>query len=279
MRLHRTRPFLRAYHLLPHALLNRAALALSRAERPRFLVDAAIRRWIRRGGIDMREFEEADYPSVEAFFLRRLRPGARPLGPGIVSPADGTIIEAGPLDPARPLLVKGRPISVERLVNGARHALPLAPLGGGAVASIFLSPDGYHRLHAPAAGTIDRVQWIPGRFFPQNDDALRHIDRVWERNERAVLRLSLDGSGGGALLLVLVGASLVGGIELAGLPRDRWALRDPVAPALRVARGDEIAHFRFGSTVVVLAEPSVARRTACRPGEPIRMGETLFDGS
>lgn len=275
MKLHRTKTFLRAYHLLPHALLNRAALALSRADGPRFLVDATIRRWIRRGNIDMTQFEDASYRTVEDFFLRRLRPGARPLGPGIVSPADGAIVEAGILDPARPMRVKGRPTSVECLVNGAHHALPLASFAGGAFAAIFLSPDGYHRLHAPADGTIDLVQWIPGRFFPQNDDALQHIDRVWERNERAVLRLCPD-DGTGAMLLVLVGASLVGGIELRDLPRARWALRDPIAPALRVERGEEIAHFRFGSTIVILAEPAVARATHLRPGDAIRMGETLF---
>ncbi|MFY0540201.1 hypothetical protein [Nannocystis pusilla] len=75
MKLHRTRPFLRAYGLLPHRLLGAVTRTLMRARRPRWAVRAAIEVWIRRGAIDVSECVEEPWPTLEAFFLRRLRPG------------------------------------------------------------------------------------------------------------------------------------------------------------------------------------------------------------
>ncbi len=250
MRWHRSAPFLHVYRFLPHRLLNAAAAALGRARWPDWLVQAAIQHWTRRGGIDLQEFEPTEYRTVEEFFLRRLQPGRRPLGEGFVSPCDGTIIDAGTLTPDRRLQVKGQQLSVDRLVNGRHHALPLHAYQGGSYLVIFLSPDGYHRLHMPADGEIRGCQWIPGRYFPQNEEALRKIERVYERNERAVLRLVLDE--GWELLLVLVGASLVGGIHLEGVLRQDWVQPRPVELALRRKKGEEIGYFSFGSTVVVI---------------------------
>ena len=110
--------------------------------------------------------------------------------------------------------------------------------------------------------TVDDVHWIPGRFFPQNEDALRHIPRIYERNERAVLRLLC---GGRELLLVLVGASLVGGIHLRGVPRPAWARRDPVSLDRRLDRGEELAHFTFGSTRRPPPAAGADRTAALRP--------------
>jgi phosphatidylserine decarboxylase len=256
---HRSALFLRAYRFLPHAMINRATARLMRAERPRWLVDAAIRAWIARDGIDMADYQEEAWPSVERFFLRRLKPGARPLGEGLVSPVDGRVVDVGTIRRGRTILVKDRPISVERLVNGRRHALPLADYEGGHYAVIFLSPRGYHRVHMPFAGTLTARQWLPGRFFPQNDDALVHIDAVYERNEREVLSLDVEGSG--PALLVMVGASLVGGIHVGGLRR-----RD---------KGEELGHFSFGSTVVLLFRRGAVKRLAVTHGQALVMGQSI----
>ena len=243
-----------------------------RARRPRFAVAAAQQLWIRTAGIELDDSEPGPFGSLEELFLRRLRPGTRPLQSGFVSPVDGRLVAAGRLDGASTRLrVKGRPISLDLLVNGhGRHALPLDVYAGGSYAVIFLSPSGYHRIHMPTDGEIIDVRWLPGRYFPQNDIALDHIDAAYERNERVVLQFSEK------LLLVLVGASLVGGIHLEAAPQAAWRRRAPLLLARPVARGDEIAHFSFGSTVVVL-QPAVAQlRVVPNVGTQLRMGETLF---
>src|SRR4029079_11883999 len=111
----RSEPFFRAYRYLPHRLINLTARKLAEAEWPRPIVGAAIRAWIRRAAIDMSDFEERSYDSVEDFFLRKLRPGARPLAAGIVSPVDGLLVGKGAIEAARPLVVKGQRISLARL--------------------------------------------------------------------------------------------------------------------------------------------------------------------
>ena len=279
MKLHRTGPFLHAYRLLPHRLLNRAAARLTAFRHPRFLVDAAVRSWIRRGRIDMAEFEDRRFDSIDDFFLRRVRDGARPIGEGFVSPVDGIVVASGEISPNRVLSIKGRPLSVDRMVNGGRHSLSLDDYEGGKAVTIFLTPDGYHRIHMPAAGTIRSSQFIPGRFHPQNEDALLSLPRVYEKNERLILRCRLPerSTAGMEFILVLVGASLIGGIELKALPRSQWAKADGPRPLdLQCNKGDEIAHFRFGSTVVVLLPRTADIAEMPVEGTRVRMGETLL---
>src|SRR5207244_2421179 len=137
--------------------------------------------------------------------------------------------------------------------------------------TLFLRPKGYHYVHAPASGVLEDVRWIPGRFFPQNEDALDHIDRVYERNERAVLRLRLPT--GDEILMVMVGASVVGGIHVDGIADVRQARVIPVGRA--VEKGGEIGHFSFGSTVVTILPRGLVSTPAPAIGTVFRMGETL----
>jgi phosphatidylserine decarboxylase len=273
MNLLQSRALFRVYPLLPHGWLNRGFAALMRARRPRMLVQAAIRAWIRRARIDMADFEEEPFATVEEFFLRRLRPGARPLQEGLISPVDGRLLATGTITPDGRLLVKGQHLSAARLVHGRHHDLPIAPFMGGQYAVIFLSPRGYHRIHMPLSGTITRVQWIPGRFFPQNERALRHLHAVYERNERAVLQVHTPA--GADLLLVLVGASLVGGIHLSFLPRPSWVGRAPVTCQFALDKGQELGHFSFGSTVVMLLPPNFPCGPLPAPGADLRMGQQI----
>lgn len=270
--LHRTRAFLRSYAFLPHRLLNRGTALVTGARRPAWAVDRALRYWAERDAIDLSEFESRRFESLDDFFLRRLAPGARPLGAGFVAPADGKLIAGGRLSLDQPLWVKGQRLSVDRVVNGGCHDLDLSAYEGGSFAVIFLTPRGYHRVHMPVDGALEAVRWIPGRYFPQNEDALAVIPRVYERNERATL--SCRDSAGRPFLMVMVGASLIGGIHLAGVERRDWVRRAPFPLARELGRGDELGHFAFGSTVVVLLPRALGARPLLRA--EVKMGQTLF---
>jgi phosphatidylserine decarboxylase len=254
MRRQRRGPFFPAYRLLPHRLINGVVGRLARARRPRALVRAVIRACIAHVRVDLSDFEPGPFDSVGALFVRRLRPGARPLGPGVVSPVDGVVVDAGALTSRAVLRVKGRAVPVERLVGGEVSAT----LEGGAYVVVFLPPGGYHRVHMPDDGAIVGCRRVRGRFFPLSDDESRNVDGAYVRNERAVVRCRLDR--GGELWLVLVGASLVGGIHLEGVLARR--------------KGDEVGHFAFGSTVIVLTERGDVALVAA--GARVRMGEPLI---
>ena len=270
---HRHPAFLRRYGLLPHRLLNRGLAFFTAARRPAWAVQAAIAAWARIARIDLHDFEERTYSSIDDFFLRPLRQSARPIGRGFVSPADGLVIDAGTLGADSRLRVKGQDLSVDRIVNGRAYDLDLSAYVGGAYAIVFLTPRGYHHVHMPASAVVRDVRWIPGRFFPQNPAALAHVERVYERNERAVLRCALDD--GREFLLVLVGASLIGGIHLAAMARADWAIEGPVRVERSYAKGDPIGYFSFGSTVIVFLPRGASERVHL--GAEVHMGEPLFE--
>ncbi len=274
MRLHRHPFLLKHYALLPHRVMNAAVARLARVNAPQPVVQAAIRAWIQRGRIDMTEVAPEHFRNLEAFFLRDLLPDARPLGAGFVAPADGIVVSQGPIDGHGALWIKGKPISLHRLLAGRQHDLDLGALHDAFQVTIFLTPDGYHHVHAPQAGTLHDVAWIPGRFFPQNDDALRVIPRVYERNERATLRFSLADDR--PWWLCMIAASLVGGIHLDGLAHAAW--RGPgVHPIGRaVEKGMRLGHFAFGSTVVAVLPKSAVQACLVQPGQVVRMGEALL---
>jgi phosphatidylserine decarboxylase len=269
---HRSPAFLRAYRFLPHRLINRACARLTALKRPRWAVDRMVALWTRIDRIDTGDFEQRRFESLDDFFLRRLRAGARPSAGAEKPSPSGRLVATGHVDLEAPLLIKKQRLSVERLVNGGLYRIDVGAYDRASFAVVFLTPRGYHRVHMPIDGVISEVQWIPGRYFPQNEDALDIIPRIYERNERAVLRCRADL--GFEFLLILVGASLIGGIELSHIPRRAWARRTPVQLGWQRRKGEEIGHFAFGSTVVVLLPRGAVRHARLPP--TVHMGQTLF---
>ncbi len=273
--------FFSIYRFFPHTLFNRIARALMQAQRPQWLIQWFIRRWITRAAIPMQDFEQTAYRSVEDFFLRRIKPEARPICEGFSSPVDGILLAHGKIETNTILQVKGSPTSLAQMVNGPCYDQPLQDFEGGTYLTIFLTPNGYHRIHLPYNATLERVLWLPGRFFPQNQDAIHHIPRIYERNERATLCCRTPQ--GIPFLMTLVGASLIGSIHLTGHNAAEWMHTKPYPLQQTRKKGEEIAHFSFGSTIVLLLPPSFKNALPTEPtththsiGQPLLMGQTLF---
>lgn len=175
------------------------------------------------------------YASFNDFFTRRLKPGARPLGDGVVSPADGRLMLYLGADADSPFPLKGARRSLREVFgpNGAPDVV------GGCydVAVVRLAPVDYHRFHFPyACRTPSGVQTIPGKYHSVNPIALvRHPD-VYADNERQILRCEADF---GPYWLVDVGAFGVGTIvqTYAGASH---------------AKGEEKGYFKFGGSTVIL---------------------------
>ena len=268
------------YRFFPHKLMNLLTRWLMQAKRPRFLIRWYLARWIRRASIPMQEFQEEEYACVEDFFLRRIKPEARPIEGGFISPVDGLLLGYGKIAADTILQVKGMPISIQQMINGSLYDRSLDAWEGGSYITIFLTPDGYHRIHQPCDAEIREVLWLPGRFFPQNEVAIHHIPKIYERNERA--SLCCYNAQGIPFWMTLVGASLIGGIHLTGIPRSTWVKTTPVELEKQVKKGEEIAHFSFGSTIVLLfppamglSEPKDAKGIPYPLGQSIKMGQTL----
>ncbi|HMV66367.1 MAG TPA: archaetidylserine decarboxylase, partial [Myxococcota bacterium] len=233
-----------ALSLVPRRAAARCMGVMARTGLSRLGASAFVRAY----GVDLSEAAEADFPTLEALFTRRLRPGARPVDPSpeaLVSPVDGVAAWVGTSRDGRFELLLGQVHDLAALLG--------APCDGEReVAVLYLSPRDYHRVHAPYDGRVTRWRYVPGTLWPVFPAAVRRVRGLFARNERVVGRLA------GADLeldVVLVGAFGVGRIEVG------WAdlLTNTGAGAREgevdwpVGRGGELGVFHLGSTVIVVA--------------------------
>lgn len=238
-------------------------------------------------GIDLAEAEGElrDYPCLDAFFVRRLRPGLRPMPSDphtVVSPVDGRLGQIGEVAEGRAIQAKGLRYSVAELLGDPAEA---AGFEGGWFATIYLSPRDYHRIHAPVSGAVTWARHEPGALMPVNPPAVTLVPDLFARNERLACRLA---SAAGAVAVVAVAAINVGRISAAfdpawngprgGVTNRRGAGPESrrYEPPPRVERGAELMAFHLGSTVVLLGQGNgPALRPDLEPGAVVRLGQPL----
>lgn len=187
-------------------------------------------------------------PAVAAWALRASLAGAvllvLPLGIGlffrdpdraspadaqaVLSPADGTVMFAG-------------------------HARPEeAPPGVWKQVTIFLSPLDVHINRTPVAGTVQRVEYVPGTFFPAYKPESR-------RNEHSEIWLDHDGQ-------TVVARQVVGVMARRVVCRLR--------AGDQVAAGARLGLMKFGSRMDVFVPPTATLEATA--GSTVRGGETVI---
>lgn len=261
--------------------LSRLTAPLADLRLPRPLLRAVMRAYIRAYGVDMSEAAEplSAYPSFNAFFTRRLRSGARPISTEagvVVSPCDSRVHAIGAVpEDGRLEQVKGRTYTLAALLGAEEDARPFTR---GVQATLYLSPSMYHRVHSPVAGAIRAWRYVPGRLFPVNDAAVRHVEGLFTVNER--VSILIDTPEFGPVALVMVGATNVGRMSLSFADlvtnsRRPASLTVPPAP-IPIARGQELGAFNLGSTVVLLVSDPKLEPAGVAPGQIVRVGEPLW---
>jgi phosphatidylserine decarboxylase len=199
--------------------------------------------FVARYGINLEEAElPCDrYPSFNAFFSRRLKPGVRPFvsRPEIFcSPGDGKVLVYPQLQAQTRIPVKGRSISLAGLLASEAAAQPYR---GGSALVIRLAPYDYHRFHFPDDGEASLAKTIEGQYHSVNPIALARVPDTFCRNKRAVT--DLNSKHFGRIAYIEVGALTVASIVQTYTPGF-------------VSRGQEKGHFQYGgSTLVLLFEP------------------------
>jgi phosphatidylserine decarboxylase len=219
--------------------------------------------WIAsRLGVDLTDAERplTDYTCFHDLFVRRLQPGARRIDGGdgsVVSPVDARISACGQVSEGALLQAKGINYPLADLVADRELA---ARLEGGTYATLYLRPHDYHRIHCPLDAEVVGTRTIAGTFFPVKPYMVRSVRGLFCRNERVVIRLQ---TAIGTVVLVCVAAAGVGTIAVA-------------APApCRLQKGDELAAFNIGSTVILLTEPNQVILEPLVEGQEIRMGQVV----
>lgn len=245
--------------LTSRKFISRAAGAIADSRFSRRLIN----RFIRTYNIRIEEAEKSpvEYESLNEFFTRRLKPGSRPIDGGehtVVSPVDALVTGAGYLENGMLMNVKGQHYTLEELLNRSPRAVNYEH---GFFIVLYLSPSDYHRIHAPCSGKVVEREHVPGKTYPVNEYGMRRIRRVLSRNERLITYIR---SQTGEVAVVKVGALNVSSIRYV----------EPVKDEL--AKGDELAMFRFGSTVVLLFENGKFEpRSDLMVNLRVKMGEAL----
>jgi phosphatidylserine decarboxylase len=269
--------------LLPRKQISQTLGRVAATRAPRPLVDAAIAAFVRSYDVNLDEAEipAEGFETFDAFFTRRLRPGARPIDPdpeALVSPADGRLEDLGPISLDGELLVKGSRYTVADLLGDAADA---AAYEGGRYFVVYLSPRDYHRVHAPTCGDVQYVRYVPGTLFPVNRIGTQYVPQLFARNER--LAIVQESKVHGRVTTIMVGAIGVGRI---GLSFDELQTNSGHAAGERRydnasvvrAAGDELGVFHLGSTAVVLTTAKCRLSVEAEPNASVKMGEALARG-
>jgi phosphatidylserine decarboxylase len=267
--------------LLTNRLPRRAATRLmgriSRIEHP-LVRSPSIALWRFFADVDLSDAATTCYRSLHDAFTRALRDGARPADPSpdiLASPCDASVGACGRIKDDIVYQVKGFPYRLGELLG---PTVAFDPFRGGSYATLRLTAGMYHRFHAPHDGLVEHVTYISGDTWNVNPITLRRVERLFCRNERAVIRMTLAVDGI-PILLVPVAAILVAGIRLHFLDTERLLRHGgprTVACQARLTKGEEMGWFEHGSTILVFSPSGVELCPQVVEGAKVRAGSPLM---
>ena len=262
---------------IPRRLATNFIGWFSQIENP-LVRNLSIGTWRLFADLDLSEAREQQFRSLHDCFIRRLRDGARPIDADpdvLVSPCDAIVGACGTVKDGVALQIKGFPYQLRDLLTDAAHG---ETYRNGSYATLRLTSSMYHRFHAPCDGRVESVTYVSGDTWNVNPIALKRVERLFCRNERAAIRIRL-GRTGHPVTLVPVAAILVASIRLNFLDAST-DVRQCGARTTRLdvplTKGEEMGWFQHGSTIIVFAPNGFTLAEKVREGDMIRVGEPLM---
>src|SRR5262245_49379066 len=262
---------------IPRRLATRFMGWFSQIEQP-LVRDLSIGVFRFFSGLDLSEAKETQFRSMHDCFVRELKDGARPVDADpavLVSPCDAIVGACGAIAGTDLFQVKGFPYTLQDLLGdpdlvNAHH--------NGRYVTLRLTASMYHRFHAPHDCRVEQVTYISGDTWNVNPIALKRIEKLFCKNERALIRIRLN-AGDHGIMLVPVAAILVASIRLHFLDvlLDSGHRGPKVMPCdAPLQKGEEMGWFQHGSTIIVLAPDGFQLCEGVQEGQRVRMGEPLM---
>jgi phosphatidylserine decarboxylase len=268
------------FHLtnsIPRRLATRWVGWFSKIENPAVCA-ASLLVWRFFTDLDLSDARETRFRSMHACFTRRLKDGARPVAadPAIlVSPCDGIVGASGAIDGGKLLQVKGMPYTLQDLFGDDTQA---GAFRDGQYVTLRLTSAMYHRFHAPHDCRVTEVAHLFGDTWNVNPVTLKRVARLFCKNERAVISMTLPDTGH-RVTLVAVAAILVAGIRLGFLDLARTLRTSPRQDFrcdMPLEKGGEMGWFEHGSTILVFAPNGFRLCDGIQDGVRVRAGEPLM---
>lgn len=260
---------------VPRRLLTHFMGWYSSIESP-LLTHISIAVWRLFSDLDLSESRYSRFTSLQACFIRELKPGLRPVdsrADSFVSPCDAVVGACGRVKDGQVYQIKGFPYALSDLVGSNAMA---ERYRNGSFVTLRLTASMYHRFHAPVACRVRRVRYLSGDVWNVNPPALARIEKLYCRNERAALE-AVTGHGD-FFVLVAVAAILVASIRLPFIDTRmhlRYTGPEWIDCDHAFNKGQEVGWFEHGSTIVVLLPETFTLLESVTGGRRIRMGEAL----
>ncbi|MEA3150146.1 MAG: phosphatidylserine decarboxylase [Gammaproteobacteria bacterium] len=266
---------------IPRRWLTLLVGRLSRVEN-RWVCAACIRLWRMFSDLDLSEAKSTRFDSLRDCFTRELKAGARPIDmdPAVLtSPCDALVGACGRVKDGAAVQAKGFPYPLIDLLGDPEL---VRYYRGGRFVTLRLTSSMYHRFHAPYDCRVEQVNYVSGDTWNVNPIALKRVEKLFCKNERAIIRCRLPS--GALLTLVPVAAILVASIRLRFLDVQlHLKYRGPnVIPCdVGVRKGEEMGWFEHGSTIIAFVPAGMPLSEHVQEGNRIRMGQALlrFDDS
>lgn len=236
----------------------------------------AVWRWFTP--LDLSEAEHTRFNSLHDCFTRKLKPGARTFDAQdhvLCSPSDGIVGAHGRMEGTQLLQAKGFPYTLQGLLGSPELAQRYA---NGRYVTLRLTSAMYHRFHAPADLTVDRVTYISGDTWNVNPIALKRVERLFCKNERAVIEARLQ-RGDTPIALVPVAAILVASIRLHFIDvllHLRYRGPNVMPCNAQASKGQELGWFEHGSTIIMLVPDGFDLAPGLGTGSGVRAGQALW---
>ncbi len=262
---------------VPRIMLTRWMGWFSHLQSP-LLTRVSIWVWRLFTELDLSDAKQQHFGSLHDCFTRELKPDARVIDPDptvMSSPSDAIVGACGRVEDGLVIQAKGFPYSIAELFGPSQDT---TAFNDGSYVTLRLTSGMYHRFHAPHDMTVEHVTYISGDTWNVNPISLKRVERLFCRNERAVLRARLTATGH-PIALVPVAAILVASMRLHFLNvllHLRYRGANEMACAAPCVKGQELGWFEHGSTIIVFAPKGFELCSGIENGQQIRMGQALM---
>ncbi|WP_273600201.1 archaetidylserine decarboxylase [Roseateles albus] len=261
---------------IPRIALTRLMGKFSQIRHP-LLARASIAVWRLFTDLDLSDAKKQKFDSLHDCFTRELVAGARQVDMSaevLSSPCDAIVGACGSVEGRQIFQAKGFPYSMQDLFGPTQDT---SAFQDGMFVTLRLTSAMYHRFHAPQDCTVEHVTHIAGDTWNVNPIALKRVERLFCRNERAVLRSKLKT--GEPIAIVPVAAILVASLRLHFLDLllhvdYRGANELPCQASFK--KGEEMGWFQHGSTIIVFAPKGFSLSPGIANGARIQMGQALM---
>lgn len=263
---------------IPRQLLTHFMGWFSKLEQP-LVRDVSLALWkFFADDLNLEEARKDHFTSLHDCFIRELKDGARTIDPApqhLTSPCDAIVGAHGRIEGTQVFQAKGFPYLLQDLLLDPEL---VARYANGNFLTLRLKSSFYHRFHAPADCEVQGITYISGDTWNVNPIALKRVERLFCKNERAIVHLTLKGTSE-SLTLVPVAAILVASMRFRCLdvPLNlRYQGPNHLPCTASFQKGEEMGWFEHGSTILVFSTPGLRFCETLQEGQRIWMGQPML---